>query len=333
MSKNLIQKIQQKFNLDTILKVISVLCIFYVLDDLRSGLMESIHDRVELSNFLNFFLKTLQNIIFGTLLVTIFTQFKYRYIGFVAPFAYMEQSHNWFYQVHYFLLEKDFYSLFSKNPSLISPEYPRVITIFGIVIISFILLFTRWRNFKRIFVTFGAGGVFFTALLFHFIIIYEIESFKEQDSSIMQSIAFKSDDTKEINKSCIHNDYNCFYFPKSEKDSFYEDKDIPVSIKKLLPYFKDDLKNNKEFYWYGISHDPNAKNRIIGQTPFAIAQTEDFILIIRNANSYKNFLVVNQYAFVWLALASHTIWFFGSLFLIFFHEKRFKKRSTQSTLS
>lgn len=331
MFNNHLTNFKDKKHLDTILKVLSFLCAFYVLDNLYSAITENINDKVELSNILNFFVKVFQNIVFGLLLTNLFLKFKYRHIGFIMPLAYMEQSDNFLSsQLHYSLLNSGFYNFFSDNPGMISPEYPRVIIFLFILVLSFGILFTKWRDFKRTFLTLGAGGVFITALIFHTVIIYEINTFKEQDSKIMANIAFNSQNAEDISKACIINEYDCFFFSKKNENSLFKDSSIPESIKAQLPYLKPYFLEDKEFFWYGISHEQHAKNRIIGQTPFALAKQSNFSVIIKNASSYKNFLVVNQYVFVWLALASHFTWFVGCIFLIHFHEKRFRKKSQSS---
>lgn len=327
---NHIQKIKNIKHLDTILKGLSFLCAFYVLDNLYSAITENLNNKVELSNILNFCVKVFQNIVFGLLLTNLFFKFKYRQIGYIMPVAYIEQSDNFLSnQLHYYLLNSGFYNFFSDNPGMISPEYPRVIIFLFILIVSFGLLFTKWKDFKRTFLVLGASGVFFTALVFHTIIIYEITAFKNNDSKIMENIAFTSQNSDDISKACIINQYDCFFFPASKQDNLFIETAIPESIKIQLPYLKPYFLEDKEFFWYGISHEPHAQNRIIGQTPFALAKNENFSVIIKNGVTYKDFLVVNQYVFVWLSIASHLTWFLGCLFLIHFHEKRFRKKTAK----
>jgi len=325
-------KVQNKKFLDNFIKVFSFLCAFYVLDNLYSGITENLHDTVELSNVLNFFIKVFQNVVFGLLFVSLFLKFKYRHIGFILPFAYIEQSDNILSsQLHYILLNSGFYNSFSNNPGMISPEYPRIVFFLFVLLISFALLFTKWRDFKRTFIILAGGGIFLTSLIFHTVIIYEIDTFKAQDSKIMQNIALMSENFDDISKACNVNEYDCFVAPSSDEESLFNDDSVPNSIREQLPYLKPYFYQNKNFFWYGVSHEPHTSNRILGQIPFSLARTEKFALILENTSSYKKFLVVNQYVFVWLALASHTTWFFGSLFLIYFHEKRFRKKASNVT--
>ena len=332
MIRSYIEKVKNWSNLNKIFNFVpvfvSVLCLIYVLDSFYSTFSHTVGNRDDLSNSLNFFVKVFQNIIFAFLFLNLFFKFRYKFIGFVAPIAYLEQSENIFAnQVHPFLFQNNIYHFFSKNPYAISPEYPRILIFFFILLVSFVLLFTKWKNFKRIFLTLGATGVFFTALLFHSIIIYEIDSFKHRDSNTMKLISTYGKNLNDINKMCLINQYEYYFYDKKNEHLLFEDKEIPDSIKKLLPYFKSDFYKYKNFYWYGIAHNSNSKDRLIGQIPFSISKNENFSLIIKNSVSYKEFLVVNQYVFVLLALASHSVWFFGSIFLIYFHERRFKKRS------
>lgn len=334
MIKELTQTIQNKINIDKTLQVISILFVLYFLDEFYSVFSDTFNDRVEFSNSLNFFVKFFQNVIFGVLFLSLFLKFKYRDIGFVMPFAYMEQADNILAnQVHPILVKSGFYNIFTDNPFLISPEYPRVALFFFILLASFLLLFTKWKNFKRIFLTLGAGGVFATSLIFHSIIIYEINFFKDHDSKTMQAISVLNKTYQEVEKSCLINNYDCYFYYQKDEDSLFYDNNIPEPIKKELPYLKPYLKDNTQFFWYGISHDSQSKNRLIGQTPFSISKNENFSLIIKNGGSYKDFFVINQYVFAWLTIASHTTWFLGSLFLIFFHERRFRKHSIKPNKS
>lgn len=330
MIRNYIDKIKDRNNLNKIFNFISiavsVLCVIYVLDSFYSVFSETIQYRDELSNSLVFFIKTFQNLIFGFLFLNLFFKFRYRLIGFIAPIAYFEQSENIFSnQVHPFLIQHNLYNFFSKNPYSISPEYPRILVFFFILLLSFVLLFTKWKNFKRLFLILGATGVFFTALLFHSIIIYEVNSFKDKDSNTMKLISTYGTNIKDVEKMCLVNQYKCYFYDAKNENLLFEDKEIPYPIKKILPYLKFDFYKSKNYFWYGISHDPNSESRLVGQIPFSISKNENFSVVIKNDGSYKNFLVINQYVFALLALSSHTVWFLGSIFLIYFHEKRFKK--------
>ncbi len=320
--------IKSKITLENTLILFSTICALIILEELLGALFAQLHDRVALSNFLNFFVKVFQNVIFGTLFLNLFLKFRFYYIGFILPFASMEQENGFFANnVHNFLQNINFYSLFSHNPGNISPEYPRVILFFIILILSFILIFFKnWKNMPRIFISFGAAGVFTTSILFHTVIITEIEEFKRQDSQLMESLVVGSKSVQEMTKACQLTRYACLVYPPQMADTIFLDNQIPEAIQQILPYLKPYFDKEKELFWYGISHDQKAMNRLLGQVPFALAKTENFSVIIKNNDTYKNFFIVNQNVFAWLSIASHTVWFFGSLFLIHFHKRRIMKR-------
>jgi len=320
--------IKSKITIENTLILFSTLCALIILEELLGAFLAQINDRVALSNFLNFFVKVFQNVIFGTLFLNLFLKFRLYYIGFILPFASREQENGFFANnVHNFLQNINFYSIFSQNPGNISPEYPRVIFFLSILTFSFILIFFRkWRSMPRIFISFGAAGVFITSILFHTVIITEIEEFKRQDSQLMESLVDNSNSVQEMTKACQLTRYACLVYPPEMANTIFSDNQIPEAIQKILPYLKPYFDKEKELFWYGISHDQKAMNRLLGQVPFALAKTENFSVIIKNNNTYTNFFIVNQNVFAWLALASHTVWFFGSLFLIYFHKRRIMKR-------
>ena len=309
----------------------SIVFLAFYYDNIVQTGMDAFKDRVEFSNFMNFSVKILQNVIFGFLLINIFCKFRYSYIGYLLPLAYWEQSYNFFANtIHGFLLNSGFYSLFSKTPQMISPEYPRVVLFFFILLASLILVFQKkWRTFQRIFLVLSSLGVFITAILFHSIIIYEIGSFKNQDAAVMNRIIKISENPQEIIKACNINHYSCFVYEKYEEEFLFDDEHIPAYVRKELPYFNEYFHSQQNIFWYGIAHDPTAKNRLVGQTPFSLSRTPKFSTIILNDGTYKEFFIVNQYVFAWLAMASHTVWFFGALLLIFFHGRKFSQKTKQ----
>ncbi len=278
---------------------------------------------IEFSNFLNFSLKIFQNIIFFYLLLNIFHKFPLRYIGILAPISYYEQHYNWFYAIHYFLLNNNLYDYFSNEPYNISPEYPRIwffiFIIFGLLVSLF---FKRTRTFNRIFLFFAGASCLSTGILFHTVIISEINFYKKtfEETHIKFNGIVKTTDN--IMVFCRTNQYSCLSYNNAEYNDFINDNRIPNYIKPYLPKIKNLLGTSEDFTFFATATDFSAPNRIMGQKPFVIMKNKEFITLSVDNYRYKLLLARNQTIFATLGFASHTIWFFGSLFLIWFHQRR-----------
>ncbi len=321
MTKN----IKEYINLNNAQIILSGLCLFFVLDKLTNFGIETYVNYVEFSNALNFGIKVFQNIIFCFLFLNLFFKFNFSLIGFVAPISYFEQNNNWFYGLHNFLINNNFYNLFTNQSYNVSPEYPRIIVFLIILILYFILLFNKnFRNFKRIFVFLGAAGTFVTAIIFHTVIIEEIKSYKSSQEDMLSSARPLLQSGSDFNLICKSNNLTCVYYELNDEELFFQDKNMPNYMNSYLEYFKNNIVSQKEFFVYLTAIDPVAKNRIMGQKPFAMVKNDKFVALIIDEFNYKMFLAKNQYLFALLSLSSHFVWFFGSLFLIFFHSRRKK---------
>ncbi len=95
----------------------------------------------------------------------------------------------------------------------------------------------------------------------------------------------------------------------------YDDMYLASKIKNLLG-------TSEDFTFFATATDFSAPNRIMGQKPFVIMKNKEFITLSVDNYRYKLLLARNQTIFATLGFASHTIWFFGSLFLIWFHQRR-----------
>ena len=278
---------------------------------------------IEFSNFLNFSLKIFQNIIFLFLLINIFTKMNPLYIGVLMPLCYYEQHFNWFYNVHYFLLNNQFYKYVSNEPYNISPEYPRIWFFLMILAILFITLFFKHsRTFNRIFLFLAGTSCLFTGVLFHTLIIYEINFYKKTVEEVHQKFNTLAATSNDLMVFCKTNQYSCLSYDISEYQDFLTDKRIPNYIKPYLTQINILIDKSEDFTFFATATDFNAPNRIMGQKPFVIMKNNKFITLSIDNYRYKHLLARNQTIFATLGFASHITWFFGSLFLIWFHQRK-----------
>jgi len=324
MIKQLSTKLKNK---EAILKIVSFAFIFFITKDILNTFINS-SDPLFLSNFSNYSIKIFQNSIFIFILFTIFLPFRFYYFGFALLIGNYEQKYNIFANyIHNFLLSNNFYGIFSNNPTDISQEYPRII-FFCIILLIYFGLFLKpgWKNFKRIFLFLSASGILITSIIFHSIILYEIDHFKkEQENTILRVVNY-SNDFQEISKSCQILKLKCWSTNKEDHEELIKTNNIPEYIKNNVSYFSSQIKTNDNFFFYGIAQDHLAPNRLLGQTPFALISLDGSVFLFADFNNYKQLFIVNQNIFAFLSLCSHIVWFFGALFLIYFHEKRIKKK-------
>lgn len=319
----------KKQHLTLFLKVISVISTLYVLYELSQiFLLGDFSDNEWFSSQLNLIVKVIQNEVFFLLLVLFFVRFNFFLLLAILPFAYFEQDYNFFaQQIHFGLLNWGVYDLISKNSQGISPEYPRIIFfLFVLVFFLVALFFKKFRDFKKIFIYLSGLSIFMTALLFHTMIIKEIDFYRMNTKNVMGFVFNEVINENEINKICQANKLECFVYSLDQQEKIFIDEAISPSVLRLLAYMKEPFLNNMKYKYYGVAHDAG-KSRLIGQVPFFLLKNEHWALVATDGINHRNFLTLNQYVFAYLGLASHIVWFFGALFLIYFHDKRFRKKN------
>ncbi len=278
---------------------------------------------IEFSNFLNFSLKIFQNIIFLFLLINIFVKMSPLYIGIIMPISYYEQHYNWFYNLHYFFLNSNFYNFFSAEPYNISPEYPRIwFFVLILIVLLSVTLFKKLRTFDRIFLLLAGVSCLSTSILFHTMIISEINFYKNTVEELHIKANKLANTPNDLMMFCKTNQYSCLSYEIKETEDFLNDKRIPNYITPYMPKIKELVASNEEFHFFATATDFNAPNRIIGQKPFVIMKNSNFITLSIDNYRYKLLLARNQTIFATLGFASHITWFFGALFLIWFHKRK-----------
>ncbi len=304
--------------------LLSLIGAYHTIQELYGFGIHTYHQtEAEFSNFLNFSLKIFQNIIFLFLLINVFTKIKPLYIGIIMPISYYEQHYNWFYNLHYFFLTSNFYNFFSAEPHNISPEYPRIWFFVLILVVLFLAtLFKKFRTFDRIFLLLAGASCLSTSILFHTMIISEINFYKNTIEELHIKANKLANTPNDLMMFCKTNQYSCLSYETKETEDFINDQRIPNYITPYMTKIKELVATKEEFHFFATATDFNAPNRIMGQKPFVIMKNSKFITLSIDNYRYKLLLARNQTIFATLGFASHITWFFGALFLIWFHKRR-----------
>lgn len=312
---------------DKILPFLSILGgIFSVLYIGNNILDFNFNDTVASSSLLHFYIKIFQNVVFSFLFFTMCFKYRLYYIGLLLPLAIVEQQYNLFYYINTYFLDSGFYNLISKHPLAISPEYPRVAFFFILLVFSLILLFfKKIRTSPRIFIFIGSLAIFTTSILFHTVILAEINFYKTRLNESIFANTENFSDKKYVDNYCTSNNLKCFVFNSSD-DFNLNNEDVPDYLKKYNSFLSSHVKDKQYFKFSTTVYLENVPNRILGQIPLVVVKNpENVVLVVDQINFQKN-LVLNQYVFGVLALFSHVVWFFGPVFLIYFHKKKLRAR-------
>jgi hypothetical protein len=259
----------------------------------------------QINNFLNEYVRVLQNIIFfGSLLSLLLSRFKA--FSFSIPLAFLEVDYSFF--------NMQVAPLLIKNNSNISPEYIRII--FFLIILGIFLFRSIWKKRKitDIFLTLSMSGVLGTAILFHIITTKQLDYFTEKQELKWQQVM----KYKNIDYLCVSENLIC--------EKITDNQNIKIDfVKDYYNEFKFTMNNYPEYFNYFISTNHNTLNRILGRKPLAFVKYEGTSYYILDDISYTEYLKFNERMFGYLAISSHIVWIFGALYLIHFHSKRKKK--------
>lgn len=301
-------------------------------------------------NFLSHQIRFMQNLIFFYSFICLFSKkIKIKDIVYVIPFAYLEVSYSFFGQfVHPFLLNIGFYNLFSDNIYNVSPEYSRVI-FFILILFAYLISFIKSKYFKSIFLFLSMGAIFFTSLLFHTITIKQLNYFTSQQEESIKRLAFETKENN-FNDKCILLNLSCFIYINNNKNPFdalqedsnninnLENNTIKnlTTLNSIVNNYRSNIEdyflNSQYYFYYTISNDNSVEDRITSRTPVAFVKNENLIAFIIDSNNYKKYLYFNQLIFEVLSFFSHFTWLVGALYLIYFHDKRLKKKINKKSL-
>ncbi len=287
-------------------------------------------DSYAFSNYLNYVFKIFQNVVFFFLFLQFFVKYNIKQILLIIPLAIMEQQSNLFVRyVHPFFLNTKFYDFFSSSPQNISPEYPRII-VFSIFLFTFLVLIfnKKFRNLPRIFLLLGSLSIFLTSVLFHHITVSSINIYKEQQKNSLFKVAQYVETEEQLEFFCKTNSIKCIYSraDKESQTTFLDSDLIPKYLKNYIEPSKKDLIEHNLIFDFLTATDFTQENRILAQKPVAFIKNKNFFIIAIDEIKYKQLLIEQQYLFVKLGFSSHIVWFFGPLFLIWFHTTRRKNK-------
>lgn len=325
-----IKFLREKILSITALKFIFFVCfciatIYSIID--FSNYFGALKNENDYSNFLNFSVKVIQNNIFFILILCLLFRFNYLMLIISFPLSFYEQQNNFFANTIHFFAKENIYFLISNDINNISPEYPRIFVFLAIIILYlFLFLLKKWRNHERVMLFLSGVAILSTAVLFHTAILFEIKFYKSHFNLTIYEASSNISNISEFNNFCKINKYQCYIFDKNQQDNVFIDQSIPKFINLQLSYLEQNYKKTDFFYYYGVGYDLTAKDRITGQIPFVLLKNKLFSVVLIDSLYYKNLLILNQFIFAILALASHLTWFFGILILISFHRYKKNKR-------
>lgn len=321
-----------KFNSQKILNICSIIGLFLALVSIYQRLIDvDFNNQQQISTTLNYYIKVIQNTAFLVLFYSLFFKYSIKLVSVFLPLAMLEQSVNFFHKVNNLLLDSGFYSLITKYPQSISPEYPRIVTFFIVLIIAiFLLFFKSRRSLPRLFLSIGCFAVFTTSIIFHFAIIWEIDFYKNKSSSVIYSNIKFFDSPDYIDRFCATNKYDCSVIAKENinKDLF-NDSLVPQYFKPFEEILLPNILSRPYLKFSATAYPPNIIDRITGQIPVFVVKNPNFLVFVSDKYYYKNLLILNQFIFAYLAFFSHIVWFGGALFLIYFHKKKLQQKASK----
>lgn len=314
-------------NIHTLYKIIIYsLFSFILIDVITNGLHEYEFGKGEY-NLLNLLVKVMQTWTVLLLILSLIFGFKYIFIFITLPIAYFEQNYNIIAgYLHYIILDMKIYDLFTENPYSVSPEWLRIIILLTLFFISVVLFFLKKRERNNIFLLFGTLGIITTAFLFHYVIMQEISFYKDTEKEAMQRSLMVNNTMEDFQKFCFINKYTCFAYDKEDSQKVFNDEEVPEKVREILLYVKSYYNEREGFFFYGMAQDPKAENRIVGQIPFALGKNPNITILYMDESHFKDLFKLNQKVFGILSICSHTVWFFGPIFLIWFHNRRKKRK-------
>lgn len=319
----MVEMLKTKTNL--IVKIVSYSCLFLFLFNYFDGLYSAYNlGNLELSNYLNYTVKIFQNEIFFFLTLLLFFKFNPYVLLILLPISSYEQNHNSFYNIHSLLLNNGFYDLITNTPLDISPEYPRIIFFISVLILYLIKsLLLKRGGIERYFLSISCVACITTVIIFHIVVISEINLYRDISGSNIKRSIYTLNSERSLVTFCKNLDYKCYWFSNvNEKEEFINGSALPTEVKEYIPVIKNEIETNEYFYFNAIATDFSAKNRILAQSPVYFMKNPELIMVIIDNVGYKKVLVKNQFIFGILSMLAQSVWFFGALYLIYFHKKK-----------
>lgn len=259
----------------------------------------------------NNYVRVLQNFIFFGALLSLFIT-RLTAFSFAIPLAFLEIKYTFF--------NNYIAPLFLSQNSGMSPEYARIFFFLLIVFIFFCRSVYKKRKLTDIFLLLSMLGVLGTFSIFHIMTTKQLDYFTEKQKEIWELVYIN----KNIEYVCAIQKLVC----EEIKDS----KNIKNEFVK--PYFSDFkpyMDSYSEYFYYFVALDNKIQSRILSRKPLAFVRYNNKYYYMLDDKSYTEYLEFNERIFGYLALSSHIVWIFGSLYLIHFHTKRRKRNLALSS--
>ena len=293
-----------KINAHKILWFISL--IIYIKFGLRlfSDLFHIIEHK-NIDEIINQYVLVLENFIFFGSLLTIWFK-KWNAFSIAIVLGFLEYRYSFF--------SSYIGPIILPSQQGVSLQFVRLT--FFIIVLSIFLIKSIWkRKINDIFLTLSMVGVLGTASLFHVITIQQLNYFTANQakswSEVMQN--------HNINEWCKIQKIIC---QKINNGKINNNQYLQM----LYNHFKPNMNHYQNYFQYFISIDPKIQDRLLSRKPLAFVKYNQQEYYMLDNINYTKYIEFNQKLFNYLAITSHIVWIFGPLFLIWFHEKKFKKR-------
>lgn len=185
------------------------------------------------------------------------------------------------------------------------------------------LALKRWRSLDRLMVCFAAISVLLTGVLFHTILIQRTLPAWAKDAAWGNSYLVSVPIT-EFQSHCAAARLTCWNGPSLDLEKI--DTSIREQVAGIYNFYRDNKPAETVGHGFGAFNDlsPNGVSVVLYH------QSGEDIRVIEDSRTGGRIHSFVRDAFYLLCTVAHSIWLFGSLFLIAFHKARFRARATVS---
>lgn len=272
---------------------------------LLSDLFHIIEHR-NIDEILNQYVLVLENFIFFGSFLALISR-KFYAFSFAIPLAFLEYRYSFF--------SNYIGPILLQNQQGVSLQFVRLI--FFIIILCIYCILAIWRRkIADIFLTLSMLGVLGTASLFHFITIEQLNYFTKNQAQTWNEVMKNHNMTK----WCDLQNITCGQIINGKING-------EKYLESIYQHFNPNMNKYQNYFQYLISIDPNIQDRLLSRKPLALVKYNNKEYYMLDKNNYTKYIEFNQKLFNYLAISSHIVWIFGALFLIYFHEKKIKKRN------
>lgn len=154
-------------------------------------------------------------------------------------------------------------------------------------------------------------GVLGTASLFHVITIQQLNYFTKHQAQTWSEVMVNHN----MKQWCEIQQITCGKITNRKIDG-------NQYLQEIYKHFKPNINRYQSYFQYLISTNPKIQDRLLSRKHLAFVKYEHQEYYILDQVQYTKYIEFNQKVFNYLAIASHVVWIFRPLFLIYFHEKK-----------